>query len=131
MWFTSGELAIEADRHGVVVVGAVRLDVGVVVVDAEIDRPRQGLILPLRVAVPPLRGKWVKHHPVHSHAKGLHGELGGLTGNLGLSRHLEGVVLRGDRIRIPAPGKLPDIVVRNAVGADDALPAIDGDRNFV
>jgi hypothetical protein len=129
----------------VVVVGAVGLDVAVVLVEAEADLDlgrrahlgvaHQRLIVPgvaaLAVVVD-LGGTGVEDHSVQGHAPGGHHPAGGSAfERLGVGGDFEAVLLLGDGVGIPPVGEGRDLMVRDAVGLDDALVALHGDGDLV
>ena len=135
----------EQGGEAVVVVGAVGLDVPVVIVEAQAGRDAgggahggvapQGFVMPgvgAVAVVVDLGGTRVEDHPVQGHAPGGHHPAGRPAGGgFGLGRHLEVVLLLGDGVGVPPVRELRDLMVRDAVGLDDPLVALDGDRDLV
>ena len=142
--FSAGEPRDEQGREAVIMVGSVRLDVAMVLVEAESGRDPGGrahlsvalerLVAPKVAPVAIVKdfgGAGVEDHAVQGDPPGV-GEAAGLLGRrLGSSGHLEPVFLLGDGIRVTPVGERGDLVVRYAVGFDDPLIPLEGDRDLV
>jgi len=50
---------------------------------------------------------------------------------LRVGRNFEAILLLRDGVRVSAVGELGDLVVREAIGLDDALVALNGDGDLV
>ena len=114
-------------------VGAVRLDVGVVFVQSKIEKSRGGFVTPagLGVVVPGLGGAGFERHAVERHAPPpASAALRGLRG-LGVQGHFKSVGLRAGPVGIATAGKGAWSVVGPAVGFDEAKFSFGGDGDFV
>ena len=110
-------------------VGAAGLDVRVMIVEAKIDEPRFGLIIPLALAIPKLGRAGLEGDAIQSDPKpGAIGPLR-LRCGLGIEREMKVVVLRGYRVRVSAPGELAWGVVGQTISSDHALAARNSDRD--
>jgi len=135
-----GEALDEQGGEAVVMVGAVGLDVPVVVVEAQPGGDAgggthrgvapQGFVMPgigAVAVVVDLGGTRVEDHAVQGDAPGRHHPARAAGRGLGVGGHLEAVFLFGDRVGIPPVGELGDFMVRDAVGFDDPLVPLHGD----
>ena len=141
----AGEAIEEEGGDAVIVVGAVGLDVPMVLVEAQADldlRGRahlgvahQGLVVPRVAAVAVVidfGGARIEDDAVQGHAPGRHHPPGRAAGErLGVGRDFEAILLLRDGVGVAAVREGRDLVVRDAVGLDDALVALDGEGDLV
>ena len=130
----SAEAFDESGGKGVVVIGPVRLDVGIVFVEPEVEEAGGSLITPAGAAVivPRLGCAGFERHTVDRHAPPPTAAAFGSGGSLGLQWHAERVALGCRGVGIATTRKGTGLVVRPAVRLDDAeLPfGGDADRAF-
>ena len=135
----------EQGGETVVMVGAIGLDVPVILVEAESDLDlgrgahlgvaHQRLVVP-RVAaiavVVDFGGAWVEDDAVQRDTPGRHHPAGRAAGErLGVGGDFEPILLLRDGVGVAAVREGRDLVVWDTIGLDDALVALDGEGDLI
>lgn len=117
-----------------IVIGAIRLHMGVILVATQIDMSGERFIAPAfrhRIAIPGLSGIGVERNAVNSHPEDSREALTFLIDRFRFHRHLEGHILGFDAVGIAGIWESTGGMIRYAVGFDIAIGAAHRDLYFV
>src|SRR5262249_8421335 len=107
------------------------LDVGVVLIEAEVNESALRFVIPFALAVPEFSGAGLEGNAVERDAKPCAVVAGRLFGDFRIRRNVEVITLRGDRVWIAAARKFSRVVVGQAIGGDDSLSTGDFDGDAI
>lgn len=104
-----------------IMINTTGLHMRLILIQPKVDLAALRLIIPGAITVPKLRCPSLKGHAIHRHAK--HGMKRGRRCflRLRIQRHTELILLSRDCMWISLIGKLPNFVIRQAIGLNDAL----------
>ena len=109
-----------------IVIGSVRLNVGMVLIQSKTLASSKCLDVPSgsSVVLPVLRRSGIKRHSVDRHSDRLLLQFGESRIAFRMKGHAESITLGRSCVRTPRPGELTNLMVRNPVGLDHPIPAL-------